>query len=197
MTPEALSTLAVFAVVATVTPGPNNLMLMSSGVNFGLRQTLPHLLGVASGFAVMIAGVGMGVSQVFEWYPPSYDILRVLCGAYLIYLAYKMAFSGGKVTTRKQKTQPMTFFQAAMFQWVNPKGWTMAITATSLYASDHSVAGVLIVAGVFGLMCLPCNSLWVGIGSKLAGYLNQGKRLQVFNISMAALLLGSVLPALL
>ena len=193
---ELLYPLALFALVSSITPGPNNLMLMSSGVNFGLRATMPHMFGVAIGFTLMILGVGLGVTQLFQFYPDAFLVLRVVCGVYLVYLAWKIATSASRVKST-EKTSPLTFMQAALFQWVNPKAWAMAITATSIYAADTTLASVLFVAIVFGTVNLPCIGVWVGMGHHLAGFLNNIKRLRIFNVAMAVLLIASVLPALL
>ncbi len=193
---ELLYPLALFALVSSITPGPNNLMLMSSGVNFGLRATMPHMFGVAIGFTLMILGVGLGVTQLFQFYPDAFLVLRVVCGVYLVYLAWKIATSASRVKST-EKASPLTFMQAALFQWVNPKAWAMAITATSIYAADTTLASVLFVAIVFGTVNLPCIGVWVGMGHHLAGFLNNIKRLRIFNVAMAVLLIASVLPALL
>lgn len=197
MTLELLYPLSLFALVSSITPGPNNLMLMSSGVNFGLRKTLPHMFGVAIGFTLMIVGVGLGVMQLFAFFPHTYLGLRIICGLYLLYLAWKIATSASPVKSHNAEAQPLTFMQAALFQWVNPKAWAMAITATSVYATDTYLYSVIFVAAVFGIINLPCIGLWVGMGHHLSGFLNDFKRLRIFNILMAILLVASVLPALL
>ncbi|AXR06986.1 LysE family translocator [Salinimonas sediminis] len=196
MIPELLYSLMLFALVSSITPGPNNLMLMSSGVNFGIRASLPHMFGVAIGFTVMIAAVGLGALQLFKIWPATFDILRIICAIYLMYLAYKIASSSAPVKRSDSAHKPLTFLQAALFQWVNPKAWAMAVTATSVYAADSSLTSILAVSLVFGVINLPCISVWVGMGHHLAGFLNEQKRLRYFNILMAVLLVASVLPAL-
>ncbi|WP_082378991.1 LysE family translocator [Pseudoalteromonas porphyrae] len=135
---ELLSALALFALVSSVTPGPNNLMLMNSGANFGFRRTLPHLLGVTIGFVIMLVLVGLGVMQLFDVFPLSYQLLKVLCIAYLLYLAYKIASNKTPVGAENGDTKPFTFVQAALFQWVNPKAWTMALSAVRGYTQATS-----------------------------------------------------------
>ena len=193
---EVLSALIIFAFVSSITPGPNNLMLMNSGANFGFKKTIPHLLGVGIGFTLMIALVGLGVIELFDAIPLSYDILKVLSIVYLLYLAFKIASSTGNLEQKSSSAKPFTFIQAALFQWVNPKAWTMALTSISIYAPSNSLSAVLLVAIVFGIVNLPCISFWIVLGQKIQVLLTDQKRLRVFNISMAILLILSLYPAL-
>jgi threonine/homoserine/homoserine lactone efflux protein len=197
MNAEILTALAIFAFVSSITPGPNNLMLMNSGANFGFKQTLPHALGVGIGFTIMVALVGLGIMQLFDIFPISYQILKVLSVVYLLYLAAKIAMSDSSIETSNSNAKPFTFVQAAMFQWVNPKAWTMALTAISVYAPTKSLAAVLFVALVFGLVNFPCISSWVVLGEKMQVFLTNKKRLRIFNGSMAALLVCSLYPVVL
>ncbi|MEH6394221.1 LysE family translocator [Pseudoalteromonas sp.] len=190
---ELLSALALFALVSSITPGPNNFMLMSSGANFGFKRTVPHMLGVALGFVLMLVLVGLGVMQLFDLFPISYQVLKVLCVSYLFYLAYKIATSNAPDSSCKDETKPFTFVQAALFQWVNPKAWTMALSAISIYAPSKTFNAILLVGLVFGLINLPCVSSWTLLGQKLQNYLNDPRRLRLFNITMALLLIISVL----
>jgi threonine/homoserine/homoserine lactone efflux protein len=184
----------IFSFVSSITPGPNNLMLMSSGANFGFKRTLPHMLGVAIGFTLMVVLVGLGIIQLFDAYPLSYQILRVVSVSYLLYLAYKIAISGSNFDKASTKVTPMTFIQAVMFQWVNPKAWTMALTAISVYAPSKSVAAIVFVALIFGAINLPCISSWTAMGQKMQRFLTNNKRLRMFNFSMASLLVLSLYP---
>lgn len=201
MNAEILTALAIFAFVSSITPGPNNLMLMNSGANFGFKQTLPHALGVGIGFTVMVALVGMGIMQVFDAFPISYQILKVLSIVYLLYLATKIAMSDASIKSTDDQTQkksvPLTFMQAAMFQWVNPKAWTMALTAISVYAPSKNLTAVLIVALIFGLVNFPCISSWIVLGEKLQIFLTNKRRLRLFNFTMAILLVLSLAPVIL
>jgi len=126
MTLELFSALVAFAFVTVITPGPNNLMLMVSGANFGFRRTVPHMLGIGLGFPAMVALVGIGVMQVFDLWPASYAILRVLSVVYLLYLAWKIA-NAAPPSAVQAGGRPLTFLQSAAFQWVNPKAWTMSL----------------------------------------------------------------------
>lgn len=193
MTYDLIIALAGFAFVSSITPGPNNLMLMASGANFGFRRTIPHMLGVAIGFTVMVTLVGVGLMQVFDAYPVSHKILNIASIAYLVYLAWKIATSAPpEHDPDAEEGRPFTFFQAALFQWVNPKAWTMALTAVTLYAPDHNLTAVLWVSAVFGLVNLPSISVWTVMGQQMSRLLTSPARLRAFNWTMAALLLTSL-----
>ncbi len=197
---ELLIGLALFSLVSSITPGPNNLMLMASGANFGFRRTLPHILGVGIGFTVMVILVGVGLVGLFEAFPVSYQLLKVVSVVYLIYLAWRVATASppdrGEARDAGQG-KPITFFQAALFQWVNPKAWTMALTALTVYAPSQDVGAVVLVALVFGLINFPCVSSWTALGQQLQRLLTSQKRLLVFNVTMAVLLVASLYPVLL
>lgn len=197
MTYEMFTGLALFALVSSITPGPNNLMLMASGANFGFRLTLPHMLGVGIGFTLMIVLVGIGLIQLFDAWPLSYTILKVFSVIYLLYLAWKIATAaapGDDAPTTNRK--PMTFMQAVMFQWVNPKAWTMALTALTVYSSSQTLGAVTLVALVFGTINLPCVSLWTVLGQQIRRLLTSSRRLVAFNVTMAVLLVMSLYPVL-
>jgi threonine/homoserine/homoserine lactone efflux protein len=197
MTLDILFALMLFALASSITPGPNNLMLMTSGVNFGFKRTLPHMFGVSLGFVFMAILVGLGVMQLFDAFPISYQILTVLSVSYMTYLAYKIAFSTSSIGDGASKSKPMTFVQAVLFQWVNPKAWTMALTAISVYAPTKSFSSVVLVAVVFGLVNFPCIAGWATLGTKIKVLLQQAKHLRVFNWVMASLLILSLYPVFL
>jgi len=138
MTYDLIVALAAFAFVTSITPGPNNLMLMASGANFGFRRTIPHMLGVGLGFTVMIVLVGVGLAQIFEAYPEARTALKIISVIYLLYLAWKIA-NAAAPTSAEEAGTPITFIQAALFQWVNPKAWSMAfsIGGHTCAGSDH------------------------------------------------------------
>lgn len=196
MTYDVLTALAAFAFVSSITPGPNNLMLMASGANFGFRRTIPHMLGIGVGFTIMVMLVGIGLMQVFDRFPVTYTILKVFSVVYLLWLAWKIANAGAPESNGQGGT-PMTFLQAALFQWVNPKAWTMALTAITLYAPDRSLMAVLLVAAVFGAVNLPSVSTWTVLGQQMRRLLTRPGLLTAFNWTMAALLLASLYPVLL
>ena len=193
---ELLTALAGFAFVSSITPGPNNLMLMASGANFGFARTLPHMIGVGFGFLLMIVLVGLGLAQVFELYPVSHTVLKIASVMYLLYLAFKIATAAPK-TKADATGVPMTFLQACAFQWVNPKAWTMAVTAVTVYASGTSFGALLLVTAVFGAFNVPCITAWTLLGQQMARVLTNPSRLRAFNWSMAALLVASLYPVLL
>jgi len=190
-----LSALASFAFSTSITPGPNNLMLMASGANFGFLRTLPHMLGIGIGFTLMIVLVGLGLLRVFDAFPVSYTILKAVSIVYLLWLAWKTATAAGLAEYQAQGT-PMTFLQAVAFQWVNPKAWAMALSALVAYAPDQSVAAVFLVALVFGAINLPSVSVWTVLGQQMARVLTNHRRRVVFNATMALLLLASMIPVL-
>lgn len=196
MTTEILIALALYAFVSSITPGPNNIMLMTSGANFGIRSSLPHLLGVGLGFALMLVLVGIGLMSLLQQVPAGLSILQAGCVAYLLYLAFKIARSSNAVETQQAK-EPMTFVQAALFQWINPKGWSMALTAISLYAPNQNLHTVVLVALVFCLVNVPSCGVWVLMGQSLTGWLAEPGRLKLFNFGMASLLVVSLYPLVL
>lgn len=195
MTYDLLLGLALFAFVTSVTPGPNNMMLMASGANFGLRRTVPHMMGVALGFVLMALIVGAGLVQVFDAYPVTHTVLKVVSVVYLLWLAWKIA-NAAAVDAKAEQGQPITFLQAAAFQWVNPKAWTMAVGAVTAYAPDQSLRAVAIVAVVFGLVNLPSVGSWALIGQQMARLLTSPRRLVLFNRVMAGLLVASLIPVI-
>ena len=198
MTAEIITALVLFACVASITPGPNNRMLMSSGLTFGWRLTLPHMLGVAIGFTVMIFAVGVGLRAMFEAVPQLYTALKIVSVAYLLYLAWKIAWSGPLGEGARADAKPITFLQAAAFQWVNPKAWVMAVTAIAAYAPKQAFfTNVLIVSGVVGIVNLPCISAWAMFGTLLRRFLHDARTVRIINIAMALALAASVFPLVL
>lgn len=192
--------LVAFAFVSSVTPGPNNTMLMASGANFGVIRTLPHMLGVGIGFSVMIVLVGLGLMQVFDAYPVTDRILKIVSVLYLLWLAWKIATAAPKLPDAPETGGvPMTFLQAAAFQWVNPKAWTMAVYAITNYATvdgQRSVLAVALVALAFGLVNIPCVGAWTVLGQQMRRFLTSPGRLQMFNMVMAVLLVATLYPIL-
>lgn len=196
MSYELITAFVVFAFVASITPGPNNVMLMASGANFGFARTIPHMLGIVIGFTLMVIAVGFGLMGVFNALPIFYQGLKAVCIGYLFYLAWKIARAAPPDESQEKGT-PFTFMQAALFQWVNPKAVAMSVTAISAYTSPaHPVSGVLVTAIIFGLVNLPSISVWVVMGTQARYFLTAPVRLRAFNVVMAGLLVLSVLPIL-
>ncbi|MFK7835235.1 MAG: LysE family translocator [Sulfitobacter sp.] len=192
---DVLPALALFAFVSSVTPGPNNLMLMVSGANYGFRRTVPHMMGISVGFLVMMVLAGLGLIQVFDRYSFSYTVLKVLSVGYMLYLAWRIA-NAAPIRKQTGASQPMTFLQAAAFQWVNPKAWAMALTAITVYVADNGPAMLGIGALFFALVNFPSVSLWTVMGQQMARFLTNSARLRAFNWTMAALLILSLYPML-
>lgn len=195
MMPDFILPLATFAFVTSITPGPNNLMLMASGANFGFSRTIPHMLGVALGFVFLASMVGLGLAGLLTRWPLLHDALVVMSVAYLIWLAWRIA-NAGQPGEGRSGGRPMTFLEAAAFQWVNPKAWAMALTAVTVYAPGTGWGAVLAVAAVFGAINLPTVSSWCLLGVRIRAFLNGPERLRAFNWTMAALLVGSLYPIL-
>lgn len=185
----------LFAIVSCVTPGPNNTMIMASGLNYGIRRSLPHYFGICLGFPVMVVAVGLGLAGLFELYPALHTVLKIVGAAYLTFLAWKIAsapVSGMNTTEGK----PFTFLQAAGFQWVNPKAWALAVGATVAYTISDStyalqVASIAIIFLFFGA---PCIMLWLWFGSALKNVLQHPRSVRIFNVTMALLLMASLIP---
>jgi threonine/homoserine/homoserine lactone efflux protein len=195
MTFELLAALSAFALVSSITPGPNNLMLLASGANFGFRRSIPHMLGIGIGFTVMIVLVGLGLIRIFELVPISYMAMKVFAVVYMGWLAWKIAHAAPPAEG-ETGGQPLTFLQAAAFQWVNPKAWAMALTAITAYAPERDWASVLGVALVFGAINLPSVSSWTVLGQQMRRVLTNPIRLKLFNFTMAGLLILSLYPIL-
>lgn len=187
--------LLLFAFVASATPGPNNLMLLASGANFGLRRSLPHMFGISIGHSFMVFIVGLGLGEIFEASPSARYILTLLSIAYMLWLAWKIANSAAP-GDRKSTASPFTFLQAAAFQWVNPKAYLMAIGAQANYAQGEGWHAALWVGIGFLMVNFPAISIWAWMGQKIRLWLVNPTRLRLFNWSMATLLVASLLPIL-
>lgn len=189
---QQLTALITFAFVSTVSPGPNNIMLMTSGANVGFIRTIPHMLGIVFGFSLMVILVGFGLVGLFTAYPMIHQCLQLACMLYLIYLAIMIAKSK-PMASEAAHYKPMTFLSAASFQWVNPKGWSMALTAISVYASSTEQQAILLVSLIFGLINIPSVSIWAIAGKQLQAYLKDPTKIKIFNYCMAGLLMSSIL----
>jgi threonine/homoserine/homoserine lactone efflux protein len=188
--------LVAFAVVTTITPGPNNLMLVASGVNFGFRRSIPHMMGINVGFPLMIGLVGLGLGQLFEAFPAIYTALKVAGVSYMLWLVWKIA-TAGPVEGGGSSGSPLNFLQAASFQWVNPKAWIMAVTAIATYtAAANYHLTLLIVVATFAVAGWPSSTIWVGFGTALRRFLSDARYFRAVNITMALLLVASLAPLL-
>ena len=196
MTYELLTGLILFAFASSITPGPNNIMLMASGVNFGLRRTVPHMLGVSIGHSAMTLILGLGLVQIFVLIPWLRTALTVISVVYLLWLAWRVA-NAAPPGDAPQDARPLTFLQAAGFQWVNPKAIYMSIYAQTTYApNDAGWTGAVAVAVIFGLVNLPSVATWAWGGTQIRRWLDGPGRLKAFNWTMAILLVLSLYPML-
>ena len=187
--------LSLFAFVSSITPGPNNLMLLASGVNHGFRATLPHMAGISTGFFILLASVGLGLGLLFAQVPQLYLVLKWLGAAYLLYLAWGVATAGAPKDA--EATHPLGFWGAASFQWVNPKAWVMAVGAFSSYVPAHSGSALVLgAAALFAAVNLPAIGLWALCGSRLRHWLRIPRYRRIFNGVMAVLLVASLAPML-
>ena len=186
--------LALFAVVTSITPGPNNILLTASGANFGFRRTVPHMLGISAGFLslILVTGVGLGtVILASDWL---HQALKAIGALYLIWLAWQLARAGG--IESRAELRPMRFHEAALFQYVNPKAWMMAVGAVAAFTTPggHYGLEVALIAAIFTLINLPCVSLWALFGVGIGRYLSDARARTIFNFTMAGLtLLSAVL----
>lgn len=196
MSPDVFLALLAFALVGSATPGPNTLMLLASGVNFGFLRTVPHMLGIAVGFGLLQLAIGFGLGQVLEHAPALYTALKIAGASYLLWLAWKIATSG-PIRQGESRGQPLTLLQGAVFQWVNPKAWVVIVSAMTIYTSpDNYTLSVLLVVAAFMLALVPAVTFWAGAGTMVRRFLSDPKRLKVFNIAMALLLVASLWPML-
>ncbi|MDP3384853.1 MAG: LysE family translocator [Phenylobacterium sp.] len=195
-TPQLLGALGLFAFASSITPGPNNAMLMTSGANYGFARTLPHLAGVVLGFTILLLAVGFGLGGLFSAHPAAHMALKALGAAYLLWLAWKIAGAEG-MGERAASARPFTFLQAAGFQWVNPKAWTMAVGVAAAYVPQQGGVLDMLIAGlVVFAISIPCAAAWAGSGVALRRLLEEPSALRLFNWTMAALLLASLAPVL-
>jgi len=192
---ESLPSLLVFAIIAAFTPGPNNIMIMTSGLNFGARASMPHLIGICLGFPTMFLAIGFGLGFLFERFTLLHAFIQVFGVLYLLYLSWLIAISG-RAKAQDGQSRPFTFVQAALFQWVNPKAWvtgTSAIAAFTTIDADLTLQ-ILIIGLVLFLVALPSSAVWMFFGTALQRILANPRHLKVFNVTMALLLAGSVMP---
>ena len=186
-----------FAVASCFTPGPNNTMLLTSGLNFGFRRTMPHVLGVTFGFGFLVAVMGLGLGAIFAAYPSLYTILKYVGAAYLLYLAWAIAMSGGIDDSGGKRGRPLSFLGGAVFQWVNVKGLIMSIGAVTTYSAIAPYPyNILALSLIFTLVGFFSSASWTLFGSRLRGLLSTPRAVRVFNVAMALLLIASLYPVL-
>jgi threonine/homoserine/homoserine lactone efflux protein len=195
MSHSLLIAFVLFATVMFFTPGPNNIMLLSSGLTYGFRPTIPHIAGITFGFAFMVGAVGLGLGTIFITFPVLQTILKYAGVAYLIYLAAAIAMSGPVSADQDNRRGPMTFWGAAMFQWVNAKGWVMVIGTITAYAAISPYPwNIAIQVGLSLILGVLSCTAWALFGSALRPVLTSPRAVRAFNIVMAVLLLASLYP---
>lgn len=195
MTHSIFISFLMYSVVTSITPGPNNVMMMTSGLNFGLKRSLPHMLGIGFGFGFMVLLVGLGVGALLSSSDVLFETLKVIGILYLLYLAYNIAMSG-KNDMRGKADRPLSFIGAALFQWVNPKAWIMTMGAITTYTASSSTWGTFVAIGlIYGVVSIPCVGVWAIIGDRLQYLLKNEKLIRRFNIAMGLLLFVSVIPS--
>ena len=185
-----------FAVVAAFTPGPNNLLLTASGASFGVRRTIPHVLEIVIGFPLLVLAVGLGLSTLFQHHPEVHTVLKFGGAAFLIYLAWRIA-TAGLGTADTAPGRPLTFLEAALFQWVNPKAWIFAVSAVATYTTVGGRASVeiAVILAISVLVTVCATIAWTGFGVGLNRFLQESPRMRrAFNVGMALLLVLSIVP---
>ncbi|MBC8494386.1 MAG: LysE family translocator [Candidatus Thioglobus sp.] len=192
---DNLLSIFLFAVVMTITPGPNNIMILASGLNFGIKRSIPHLFGIAIGFPMMLLAVGFGLDSIVVKFPLVHNMIKILGVGYLLYLAYKL-FMTKKQQSINSQIKPLSFIQAVLFQWVNPKAWVMIFSGIGAFTSSVNIQSTTwVLALSFMVAIFPCNGSWLFLGSQMKKLIKTDAHYQWFNRTMAILLVISVLPS--
>ncbi|OTG87464.1 hypothetical protein B9T31_02880 [Acinetobacter sp. ANC 4558] len=187
----------LYAVVTSITPGPNNFMALASGVNYGAAKTIPLVAGICFGFTIIFILVALGINTLFIQFPILMPILKLIGCLYILYLSYLIAFAGKLNPSSEKKTKALGFWNGAFFQWINPKSWIVLLGAVSAYIKTTTAMQEIFLMGIsYGLIGFVCVFLWAIIGDKLADYLNKGNRVIIFNRIMGGLLALSLIPIL-
>jgi len=182
----------IFSFISTITPGPNNLLLAHSSAHFGIRKTLPHVIGIKFGMMSLHLSILFGLGKVFELWPSLHQVFTLLAASYIIYMAIKIAFS--KMPSQNNKGQPMGLIQAASFQVVNPKSWATLITLGTAFTLSGDLFWPSALMGIVlhQIWTLPGTFMWISIGKLVANKLNEPGFHRIFNVLMVALLLASL-----
>lgn len=182
----------LFAVSSAFTPGPNNFMLLNAGLHFGVRKSLPHFWGICLGFPVMVLLVAIGLGAVFIEFEWVKQALKIIGSIYMLYLAYQIIRTSNKNKPGHEK-KPLSFMQACLFQWVNPKAWLMGVGAISIFTlSDNYLANAMLISGIYIITCIPCSGAWLVFGSEMQRFLKTERHRRWFNIAMAVCLVASI-----
>lgn len=197
MSLELLLPLCTFAAISSITPGPNNTMILASGLNYGFVRSLPHLFGITCGFTFMIFATGLGLHTVFEQVPMLQSILKYGGAIYLLWLAWKLAHAAPMSGEQASLSKPMGFWGAAAFQWINPKAWVMSLSALTTYLPEgFKVVDVALLAGVFGFIGVFCVGAWALFGVAMRRLLQDPRSVRIFNVVMALALVATLYPLL-
>ena len=197
MTTDYLIALFTFCFVSAMTPGPNNIMLMASGINYGARRTLPHAAGVIVGWPLMLLLVALGLGRIFEIWPPAYSVLKVVSGLYMLWLAWKIATASPSQSDEKTAGEPMSFLSAAAFQWVNGKAWIMAVSSIAAFAlTNNYMASVATIVACFAATSVISSTSWTLFGVGLRRILADSRYFRAINIFLALTLVASLWPML-
>lgn len=194
MTIEILLPLFLFVFAATITPGPNNIMVMTSGANFGLKRSLPHLLGISGGVSGIVLVMGLGLITLLDAAPFLVGLFEIASVLYLLWLAYRIA-TAQAARNSAAGARPLSFVGAAAFQVINPKVWATGVSAITLFDPDRSIGAAMIIAAAYGVIGLLSNVIWAWTGTVLRGWLSIGRRLRFFNVTASGLLVASLYPA--
>ncbi|MBP7847273.1 MAG: LysE family translocator [Burkholderiales bacterium] len=187
--------LLLFCFSTSITPGPNNIMIMMSGAKFGLLKSFPHYLGICIGFNIMVFLVGLGLGEVFNSLPMLHVIIKYLGTLYMLYLAFSLIRSNSGISGTNERSKPLTFIQAVLFQWINPKAWIMAIGVIATYSllNVNPVYQSFIISLIFFLVGLPCIGAWFVFGVGISKYLSSHVHMKIFNVTMGVLLIFSII----
>jgi threonine/homoserine/homoserine lactone efflux protein len=190
---EMILPLAVFGLASAVTPGPNNVMLTASGSAFGFRRSIPHMVGITIGFPVMIFAIGLGLGEIFTRYTQVHLALKYFGAAYLLYLAWRIAQSG-QPNGDDAESRPLTFLEAAAFQWVNPKAWVMAVSSIPAFTTPggNYYVELLIISAIFALVCIPACTTWCLFGVAIRQLIRTPETARIVNFGLAVLVALSI-----
>lgn len=179
----------VFALVSSVSPGPVNLVALSSGVSFGWRASVPHVTGATVGFTLLLLATGYGLYELLLLWPALQGAIRIGGIAFLLWMAWRLARDNGEMTRREAQRAPGAF-NGALMQWLNPKAWLACVAGMGLFASDGNHATLWLFAGIYFVVCYLSILSWALAGASLSGWLRQPARIRLFNRILAAMLLG-------
>jgi threonine/homoserine/homoserine lactone efflux protein len=193
---EMAAPIFLFGFASAITPGPNNVMLTASGSAFGFRRSVPHMAGIMLGFPLMVYAVGMGLGEVFTRYPQVHLALKYIGAAYLLYLAWRIAQASQANAAGEADGRPLTFIEAAAFQWVNPKAWMMAVSAIPAFTTvgGNYHAELVLICTIFALVCLPACIAWCLFGVAIRQVIRDAKTARIVNLVLAALVVASIVP---